>query len=124
MTEKEGSGEVSIETQYRELVKAMENGDERAKTGVAYCKLSGLGGAEIDADEAVSLLEERGRDRDCEAKWILGLCCEYGMGIEQDIERAEKLYRESCEEGSVVGEFLKVNGKGRRGSGVMQVECL
>ena len=111
--------ESSDEAQYGEAVQAMERGFASAKTKVAYYKLSGLGGAEVDADEAVALLEERAKDRDCEAKWILGLCCEFGMGIEQDIERAEKLYRESCEGGSVVGKFMMENGIRRRGSGVM-----
>jgi len=125
MTEKEGEGEVSEETKYTEVVQAMERGEESAKTKVAYYKLSGLGGAEVDADEAVALLEERAKDRDWEAKWMLGLCYEYGMGIEQDVERAEKLYAESCEAGNDVGEFLMKNGKGGRGSGVMKVEsCL
>ena len=124
MTEKERRRGVSEEAQYREAVGAMEKGEESAKTKVAFFKLSGLGGAKVDVDEAVALLEERAKDRDCEAKWILGLCCEYGMGIEQDIERAEKLYRESCEGGNAVGEFLKLNGEGGRGSEVMKVNSL
>ena len=105
----------------KEAERAMESGDERAKTKVAYYKLSGRGGAEVDAKGAVVLLEERARNGDCEAKWMLGLCCEYGMGIEQDIKRAETLYRESCEGDNVVGKFLKENGEGRRGSGIMHV---
>jgi len=100
----------------------MERGDESAKTEVAYYKLSGLGGAEVDVDEAVALLEERARDRDCEAQWMFGLCCEFGRGTKQDIERAEKLYRESREGGNAVGKFLMENGKGGRGSGVMMVK--
>ena len=48
---------------------------------------------------------------------MLGLCCEYGMGIEQKKARAELLYRESCEGGSVGCELLKENGSGGRGSG-------
>jgi len=123
MTE-EGKRAVSDETQYIEAVQAMERGDESAKTKVAYYKLSGLGGTEVDADEAVALLEDRAKEEDCEAKWMLGLCCEYGMGIEQDIERAEVLYRESREGGNIVGDFLMKNGSGGRGSGVMKVEGL
>ena len=122
MTEKEGKKGVADEAQYREAVGAMEKGDESAKTSVAYFKLSGLGGAKVDADEAVALLEERVKEGDCEAKWMLGLCCEYGMGTEQDIERAEELYRESFEGGNVVGKLLKENGEDGRGSGVMKVK--
>jgi len=64
MTEKEGKREESHEAQYREAVQAMERGDESAKTIVAYYKLSGVGGAMVNADEAVALLEERARDGD------------------------------------------------------------
>ena len=120
MTEEQKSDEV----QYMEDVHAMESGDERAKTKVAFFKLSGCGGVEVDADEAVALLEERVKDRDGEAMWMLGLCCEYGMGTEQDIERAVKLYGECCEGGNVVGEFLMKNDKGGRGRGVMKVNGL
>ncbi len=110
--------------QYREAVNAMENGDVKAKTKVAYYKLTGLGGVEVDEDEAVVLLEERAKDGDSEAKWMLGVCCEYGIGIEQDIERAVLLYQQSSEGGNVVGEFLLKNCEGGRGSGVMIVNGL
>ena len=93
---------MSDEARYREAVHAMECGDERAKTRVAFYKLSGRGGAEVDADEAVALLEERVKDKDDEAMWMLGLCCEFGTGTEQNIERAESLYWQS-------GEVLKAN---------------
>ena len=119
MTEEGKGDEKSDEAQYREAVSAMKGGDESAKTKVAYYKLSGRGGVEVDRDGAVALLEERVKDRDYEAMWILGLCCEYGLGTEQDIERAEKLYGESKEGENVVGEFLTENGLSGRGSGVM-----
>jgi len=109
------------EAQYKEAVQATERGDESSKTIVAFYKLLGLGGAGVDVEGAIALLEERAKERDCEAKWILGLCCEHGMGMEQDIERAEVLYRESLEGGNAIGEFLTKNGKGGRGSGVMKV---
>ena len=110
--------------QFKEAVRAMKGGDDKAKTRVAYFKLSGRGGTEVDADEAVVLLEERVKDGDCEAKWMLGLCCEFGKGTEQDVKRALKLYRESCEGGNVVGEFLMKNIRGGRGTGVMKVNSL
>ena len=107
--------------QFREVVHAMESGNERAKTKVAFFKLSGRGGVEVDAERAVALLEERVKEGDCDAKWMFGLCCEYGIGTGQDIERAEKLYGECNEGGSVVGEFLMKNSGGGRGTGVMIV---
>ena len=127
MADEEGRGkskEILDAAQYREAVSAMENGDEKAKTKVAFFKLTGLGGVEVDEDEAVVLLKERAKDGDNEAKWMLGLCYEYGMGIEQDIERAESLYQQSKEGENIVGEFLLKNGKGGRGGGVMKVTSL
>ena len=125
MTDGERTSEEMLDAaQYREAVNAMEHGDAKAKTKVAFYKLTGLGDVEIDEEGAVALLEECAKDGDSEAKWMLGLCCEYGMGIEQDIERAELLYRESKEGGNIVGEFLLENGEGKRGSGVMKVRGL
>ena len=94
------------EVQYKEAVHAMESGDGSAKMIVAYYKLLGLGGVEVDVDEAVTLLEESVKEGYGEAMWMLGLCCEHGMGTVQDIERANKLYEESYERGSVIGDFL------------------
>ena len=122
MAEEERRGkskEMLDAAQYRETVSAMENGDTKAKTKVAFYKLTGLGGAEVDEDEAVVLLEERAKDGDSEAKWMLGLCCEYGMGIEQDIERAKLLYQQSYKAGNFVGEFLWWNGEGDSESGIV-----
>ena len=125
MTDGERTSEEMLDAQqYREAVNAMEHGDAKAKTKVAFYKLSGLGGVEVDKEGAVVLLEECAKDGDNEAKWMLGLCYEYGMGIEQDIERAALLYQQSSEGGNVVGEFLLENGGGGRGSGVMIVRGL
>ena len=60
----------------------------------------------MDKDEAVVLLEERRKDRDGEAMWMLGICKEYGIGCEQDLKEAEGLYKECCECGNVVGKFF------------------
>ena len=107
------------QSQYKDIVRAVEGGDNKAKTKLAWYKLSGCGGAEVDEEGAVALLEERVKDKDIEAIWMLGLCYEYGMGCEQDIERAETLYDESRRGGSVIGKFLAENGKEERGSGMM-----
>ena len=61
------------------------------------------------------------KDGDGEAMWMLGLCCEYGMGTEQDVQRAESLYLESLRSGSVVGDFLVAHSEFQRGSGEMKV---
>ena len=110
---------------YKEVVSAVESGDNKAKTKLAWYKLSGRGGAEVDVDGAVVLLEERAKDKDAEAMWMLGMRCEYGLGCEQDLEKAESLYKQSAEGGSEIGKFLAANGEYGRGSGVMKVaHCL
>ena len=105
------------EKEYKEVVNAVESGDNKAKTKLAWYKITGCGGAKIDKDGAVVLLEERVKHGDMEAMWMLGLCYEYGMGCEQDIREAEKLYKQCFDSGNVIGMFLCENGK--RGSGVM-----
>ena len=127
MTEEQGTGkskEALDAAQYREAVSAMKNGDVKAKTKVAYNKLTGLGGVEVDEEGAVALLDECAKAGDSEAMWMLGLCYEYGIGIEQDIERAVLLYQQSSEGGNVVGKFLLENAEGERRSGVMKVRSL
>ena len=64
------------------------------------------GGTEVDPEKAVALLKKRVKKKDAEAMWILGLCCEYGIGIEKDLERAESLYEQSREKGNEIGEFF------------------
>ena len=84
-----------MEEEYKEVLSAVERGEESAKTKLAWHKLSGMGGAKVDVDGAVKLLEERVKEKDGEAMWMLGLCKEYGRGIDQDIsgisEQPEKL---------------------------------
>ena len=107
------------EEQYRQAVHAVKSGDARAMTQVAFFKLSGRGGAEVDADEAVAMLEERVKDGDCEAQWMLGMCCEYGIGTEQDVERAMSLYGECCRSRNAVGEFLSNESRSEREYGIV-----
>ena len=109
------------EAQYKEIVKAVESGDNKAKTKLAYYKLSGYGGCDIDVDEAVVLLKERVKDKDTEAMWLLGLCYEYGMGCEQDLKQAESLYKQSKDGGNVIGKVFAENRSHIRGTGVMSV---
>ena len=94
---------------YEAVLSAVEKGGESAKTKLAFYKLSGYGGARKDVDEAVILLEERVKDRDREAMWMLGLCKEYGIGTEQDIEASKNLYKQSSEAGNEIGKILVSN---------------
>ena len=124
MSSDEEEEECLVEERYEDVLNAVESGDNKAKTKLALYKLSGRGGAKVDVDEAVALLEERVKDKDAEAMWMLGLCYEYGMGCEQDLKRAEELYKRSCEGGSVIGKFLMENGKDLRGTGMMKMNGL
>ena len=111
-------------SEYQDTLQAVERGDAAAKTKLAWYLLSGSCGAEVDADKAVALLEERVKEDDAEAMWMLGLCCEYGNGTEQDPERAESLYKQSSDKGDEIGEYLAENERGGRGNGVLRIAGL
>jgi len=55
------------------------------------------------------LLEEMTKMGDSESMWILGLCCEYGIGVERNLSRAKKLYQKSSDSSNAVGDFLLKN---------------
>ena len=118
------SKEEEEEKQFEDIEKAVESGDNKAKTKLAWYKLSGCGGCEIDVDGAVALLKERVKDKDTDAMWMLGLCYEFGMGCEQDIEEAERLYEQCKDGGNVIGEFFVMSGKNKRGTGIKTARCL
>ena len=88
--------------------------------------LSGSGGVEVDADSAVALLEELLKDNQLEAMWMLGLCYEYGLGTEQDIDRAKQLYtqidEESCDDENAL--LIKSFKKNDCCSGILEIEGL
>ena len=78
--------------------------------------LEGSHGMARDADAAVALLEEKVKDGDAEAMWMLGVCCEFGMGTEQDVKRAEKLYKRGVKRNAtaklLTDELKNKNGRG------------
>ncbi len=114
-----------LEQEYKACLEAVEKGDESAKTKLAWYKLSGVGGCEIDTNGAVALLEERVKAEDAEAMWMLSVCCEFGRGCEQDIPRAETLREQSHKRGNEVGRILVENGGyNERGTGYLKVERL
>ena len=116
----------SKEQEYKTVLEAVERGDESAKTKLAWYKLSGVGGCKIDANGAVELLEERVKENDSEAMWMLGICYEFGRGCEQDIERAEELYKQSGDGGNDIGKILVDNKSEEhlRGSGYLRYKGL
>ena len=126
MTEYVASLNKTHEKEYNDVLKAVKEGDESAKTKLAWFMLSGRGGAEVDAGGAVALLEERVKQGDEEAMWMLGVCCEFGKGIEQNIERAELLYRESHGRHNSmksIGSILLEN-EHEKGYGYLDMSCL
>jgi len=102
--------------QYEEVKKAVEGGDESSKTKLAWLKLSCRGGAELDEEGAVALLEERAKEGDDEAMWMLGVCNEYGIGVDQNAEHAVSLYKQSREKGNDIGKFFAEHGNSGKGS--------
>ena len=112
------------EALYKEAMSAMEDGDLFAQTKVAFYKLTGRGGAEIDVKEAVALLTKCAEAGESEAMWMLGLCNEYGIGVEQDVYQASSLYSLSGDIGNPAGQFLFANDSGGRGSGIMKVSSI
>ena len=76
--------------------------------------LEGSHGMERDAEAAVALLEEKAQG-DAEAMWMLGVCCEFGMGTKQDVERAEQLYKRGAEQGNATAKLLSNTLKNQNG---------
>jgi len=95
-----------INLKYYDVIADIECGDNSAKTKLAWLKLSGIGGAEVDEDGAMKLLKERVNEGDTDAMWILGMCNEYGIWIGKNVETAKSLYEQSSEGGNNIGTLL------------------
>ena len=89
-------------TQARQwTLKAIEAGSIWSQIQLAFFLWNGLGG-EKNVDEAWALLEEvienpktKSKDKR-EAQWMLGYFYSKGIGVEQDIKKAEELFLESA----------------------------
>ena len=105
-------------------------------TDEARWMLEGSHGMARDADAAVALLEEKVKDGDTEAMWMLGVCCEFGMGTEQDmlgvccefgmgteqdVERAEQLYQRGAKI-DTTAKLLTDKLKNKNGRGCTQMD--
>ena len=109
----------------KDVMTAIERGDNSAKTRLAWLMLSGYGGAEVDVERAIKILEERVKEKDAEAMWMLGVCDEFGLGTEQDVEQAELLYCQSRDGRNEIGMNLVWNGENhKRGSGYLRIRRL
>ena len=89
------------------------NAQEEYKTEKALWMLEGSHGMERDAE---ALLVVNAEDGDAEAMWMLGVCCEVGMGMEQDVARAEQLYERGAKRNAtaklLIGKLKNRNGRG------------
>ena len=124
MSSEEGDKKISEEEEYKKVARAEDDGDHKAKTKLAFFLLTGKGGAEVDEDRAFALLKERVKDRDTEAMWMLGLCYEYGIGCEEDFERAMSLYEQSRDGGNAAGKLLRDNVERGECVGAIKVKGL
>ena len=88
---------------------------------MAQRMLEGSHGVVRDEKAAVTILEALAKGGDGEAMWVLGVCCEYGMGTEKDTKRACELYKGSAKKGSKHGRMLatKIVNRNGRGNEVM-----
>ena len=110
---------------YNTALAAVRRGDSTAKTRLAYLLITGLGGATVNPKDAVTLLEERVKENDAEAMWMLGLCKEYGTGTSLDTDGAMALYTTSSGLGNEMGALLEDNdGDDKRGCGLLSVARL
>ena len=74
-----------------------------------------------DEKEAIALLEEEAKNNNGKAMWMLGLCFEYGIGVERDMDQAYRLYS-MCGEENKIGAFLW--RRRRSESATLEITCL
>ena len=79
-----------------------------------------------DADGAVVVLQQQvDEHHDAQAMWLLGLFCEYGMGTQQDTQRAEQLFQQAAQQGDETAKLLVGKPKNWNGRGCldMHLKC-
>ena len=75
-----------------------------------------------DADGAVVVLQQQvDEHHDAQAMWLLGLCCEHGMGTEQDTQRAEQLFQQAAQQGDKTAKLLVDKLDNRKGRGCLDM---
>ena len=92
---------------------------EKEKTKIAWSLLSSRDKKDgsDDVSEAVALLEERVKDMDADAMWMLGVCKDFGIGTEQDSKQAASLYSQSEKGGSDIAGCLVKSVRCRKAVG-------
>ena len=98
-----------------------QGGKRGSKSEVARRVLQDGRADKAERAQAVVQLEECARDGDAEAMWVLGVCCEHGIGTAQDLGRARELYEASQEKGCRTGGLL-VECPNRNGLGSRELD--
>ena len=122
--QEKGQQEEMSKTQQQEEEMMAKKTEECVKK--ARWMLEGSHGMTRDADTAVVLLEDLvNKDRNTEAMWMLGVCCEFGIGTQQDVERAEQLFQNATQQGNTTAELLtgKLKNNNGRGQAQMDLDC-
>ena len=93
----------------------------------ALWMLEGSHGMTRDADGAVVLLEDlvnKQHNKHCnaDAMWMLGVCCEFGIGTEQDVHRAEQLFESAAQQGNTTAKLLMDKLENMNGRGCMEMD--
>lgn len=81
-------------------------------------------GADKNAEQAVSLLEECASRGDAAAMLMLAKCCAFGSGTQQDAKRAEELLSDAAAKGSKEAQALLELVHKWKGLGDIDLSCL
>ena len=119
---KNGAGVEKNNNKAQELAKLVPKA-QSTRGLKALRMLEGSHGMARDADGAVALLKHSvARTRDNEAMWMLGVCCEFGIGTEQDVHRAEQLFKSAAQQGNTTAMLLTDKLKNKKGKGCMEMD--
>ena len=109
--------------EYETTLEAVNEVEETTKTELAWSILAGREGNNCEQGNAITVLQERVNGEDSEAMWMLGICYEFGIGVEQSLEQAELLYHQSRRGSNRIGRFLVDNVKvSKKGTGYLRIK--
>ena len=67
------------------------------------------------------LANKHRNNNNADAMWMLGVCCEFGIGTEQDVHRAEQLFESAAQQGNTTAMLLTDKLKNKNGRGCMEI---
>ena len=89
-------------------------GKTRSRIQLAWKEFLGYDAGDGDI---IKQLNKEVEAKNGEAMWVYGICKEFGIGTEQDMEKARDLYEESENLGSASGNFLASKTRSGRAPG-------